>query len=767
MNISKNPELLAPAGSPEAAWAALSYGADAVFTGLQRFSARAEAINLTESELDELIGFAHSTSRKVYITFNTLTQQHELPDALDALSLINSLNADGIIVQDLGVARMARRFFPKLDLHASTQLAVHNTAGAQLLANIGFTRVVLARELSLSEIGTITNHCGIETEVFIHGALCYSYSGLCLLSSHANSRSGNRGKCAYCCRQTFDTDDGKTLPFSMKDFAVGAYFDELLATGVASLKIEGRMKGPAYVGAVTDFYRKRMDRGLNETEQRELLSDLQTIFGRPATELYLKKADTNPIDPITNGHQGTTIGTIKGIRQERGEHWLQFKTNRALQKFDGLKIRRPGAQALFGFSVSEIYFSKDRKRQLKFDVPADSEIEIKLPPNHPYLESGLTIYCSISQEVRQRYGFETPRPGIHRQRKPFDVFVKFTPNGLQLTATADGILAELNLEAKLSEARQPEKTEASTRKSIGKTGDTEWILHTLKIEDHGLFAPASMLNEARRDLLKKLSAEFQIKKKIDRAQWVEELIQPPAKSDNPEQWSIRLRDGSLLDGLTDDELKQIHEVVLEGDASAVWATAKHRPPLRFSVPVIQRESGIRLHESRIEVSNVGALHEHRACGNLTADWPLYTLNTEAAEQWRELGIQQHVLSPEDTGDNLKSLLAILGDRAMITIYQHTPMMVSATMPNSGNALFDRRKKPMRIEKNGDQFVLIFEEPFCLMDHLDELRSAGARHFRIDLTYGVDTTEQATEIIRRILRGETFSDHHDGNYNRSL
>ena len=753
------PELLAPAGSPDAAWAALSYGANAVFTGLQRFSARAEATNFTEQELDELIGFAHSNGRKIYITFNTLTQQHELPDALEALALINNLNADGIIVQDMGVARMARRFFPSLDLHASTQLTVHNTAGAQLLADIGFTRVVLARELSLPEIGTITRDCGIETEVFIHGALCYSYSGLCLLSSHLTGRSGNRGRCAYSCRQAYDCEGEKGLPFSMKDFAVGAYFDELLATGVASLKIEGRMKGPAYVGAVTDFYRKRMDRGLDEKEQRELLSDIQTIFGRPSTDLYLKNAETNPIDPTTNGHRGAPIGTINVVKPELNDHWLCFRTNRALQKYDGLKIELSTTKEPFGFSATEIRFSNDRKKHLKFEVPADSDIEVKLPPDHPYFESGRTVYCSISQAVRQRYGFETPRPGSYRQRKPFDVSIKLTADGLQLAAHGAGATAELAISEPLREARQPEKTEASARKSFGKTGDTEWMLQTLEMEDHGLFAPASILNEARRSLLEKLSAEYEAKSQQEHFQCLEDLVQAPAERPTKEWWSVRLRDLALLDDLTEEERSTIDEVVHETTEPIDGAD------VRIGIPVIER-SGTQ-QAARVEVSNVGALKDNAQSEDLIADWPLYTLNTEAAEQWKELGIQHHVLSPEDTGENLKAVLNLLGDRAIVPIYQHTPLMISATEPDAGSTLSDRQKNSMHIEKSGDQFVLIFDEPFCLMDHLEELRAAGARRFRIDLTYGVNDSAQAADIIRKIFHGDSFPDSHDGNYERTL
>ncbi|WP_372847371.1 U32 family peptidase [Pontiella sp.] len=767
MSTFKTAELLAPAGSADAGWAALAYGADAVYAGLPRFSARAEADNFSTEQLDELIGYAHAHGKKVYITFNTLVQQQELPDALEALALIDGLNADGVIVQDMGVARMAKRFFPNLELHASTQLAVHNLDGAKLLADIGFARVVLARELSLEEIGTITRGCGIETEVFIHGALCYSYSGLCLFSSHVSGRSGNRGRCAYCCRQTFNTDAGEGLPFSMKDFAVGEHLEALLEAGVASLKIEGRMKGPAYVGAVTDFYRRRIEHRLNAAEQRQLLSDIQTIFGRPATDLYLEDANTNPIDPTTNGHRGAVIGTIGAVRTERDEHWLCLNTDRALQKYDGLKIELPGKEP-FGFSATEIRLQNDRKKHLKFEVPAHADIEVKLPDGHPYLEAGLTVYCSISQAVRQRYGFEAPRPGTYRQQMPFNASVKLTPSGVTVRSGE----TEIEIAETLGEARQPEKTIAAIRKSFEKTGGTEWRLDQLAIEDNGLFAPASVVNDARRNLLEQLSAELDTKQQQEHFARLEALVQPPAESGEQERWSVKLRDLFLLDELTNEELEQIDEVVLEGEAlsepcRAYAARTEPRPPLRIALPVIQRESRFTDHASRYEVANVGALHQCRESTDLTADWPLYTLNTEAAEQWRELGIKRNVLSPEDTGDNLKALLGLLGDRAIVPLYQHTPLMISATKPDAGDTLSDRKNKPMRVEMNGDEFVLIYEEPFSLIEHLAELRAAGARHFRIDLCYGIRDARHAAQIIRSAMAGQPVSGSHDGNYHRAL
>ncbi|MBN2685952.1 MAG: U32 family peptidase [Pontiellaceae bacterium] len=802
--MNKNPELLAPAGSVDAAWAALAYGADAVYAGLPRFSARAEAINFSEEQLDELIGYAHAHDRKVYITFNTLVQQHELADALEALARIRDLNADGVIVQDMGVVRMAKRFFPELHLHGSTQLAVHNLDGAKLLADLGFTRVVLARELSLTEIETITRSCGIETEVFIHGALCYSYSGLCLFSSHLLGRSGNRGRCAYCCRQTFNTADERKTPFAMKDFVVGPHLDKLLDAGVTSLKIEGRMKSPEYVGAVTDFYRKRLSHQINTQQQQQLLSDMRTIFGRPATDLYLKNADTNPIDPTTNGHRGAVIGTIQSIVPEQGSHWLHFHTNRALQKFDGLKIEIPGKEP-YGFSATEIRLQSDRKKHLKFEIPAHTDIAVKLPTDHPYLESGLTIYCAISQEIRQRYKFEAPRPGVYRQRKPFNATVELSANGLTLTAevadrrcdapvafSAHGpesdegvastclISAQLHIEEPLSEARNPDKTEASVRKCFNKTGGTEWQLERLEINDNGLFAPASLLNDARRQLLEKLSAAFAEHKTAAHAERLLDLVPAPPSSSDEERWSAKLRDLSLLDQLTDDELAQLDEIVLEtntvDEASCFVMSPQPKDDneagcfvysKRLAIPVIQRNNNFQVSGFKFQVSNVGALYAFREAADLTVDWPLYTLNSEAAAQWSALGIQQNVLSPEDTGDNLKALIGLLGDRAIVPVYQHTPLMISATRPDCGETLTDRDKRSMRIEQNGDQYILIDEAPFSLIEHLDELRAAGARNFRIDLTYGVHTPAAAARILRSAFTGQSITGSYDGNYRRTL
>ncbi len=199
-------ELFAPAGGPDAAFAAFHYGADAIYLGLKKFSARAEAENFTLEELTEVVAYAHSLQprRRVFVTINTLIRQDELIELVECLAALVNIGVDAIIMQDLGVYHLVRRYFPEIELHASTQMAVHNRAGAEALRQMGFQRAVLARELTFEEVNDVTAESGIETEVFIHGALCYSYSGLCLFSAQTLGRSGNRGKCSYSCRDSFE-----------------------------------------------------------------------------------------------------------------------------------------------------------------------------------------------------------------------------------------------------------------------------------------------------------------------------------------------------------------------------------------------------------------------------------------------------------------------------------------------------------------------------------------------------------------------------------
>ena len=250
-------ELLAPAGSPEAVIAAVQNGADAVYLGFGDFNARRSAHNFTPEEFEKAVRYCHLRACKVYVTLNTLVSDREMPAALAAAGLASEKGADAVLVQDLGLARAIRNAYPDLPLHASTQMSIHNLAGAVAAREMGMTRAVLARELSLEEIRFISAHAGIETEVFVHGALCFCHSGQCYLSAMIGRRSGNRGMCAQPCRMQYSLggrmDD---YPLSLKDNCLADRLLALEEAGVHCVKIEGRMKRPEYTGIVTGVYAK-------------------------------------------------------------------------------------------------------------------------------------------------------------------------------------------------------------------------------------------------------------------------------------------------------------------------------------------------------------------------------------------------------------------------------------------------------------------------------------------------------------------------------
>ena len=261
-------ELLSPAGSFEALKAALGAGADAVYLAGDRFGARAYAKNFSQEELLSAIDLVHLMGKRLYLTVNTLVKNREMEEIPTYLSPLVEAGLDAVLVQDFGVLSLLRRTFPALDLHASTQMTVSGVEGIKFLESLGVTRAVPARELSLEEIRALCSASGVEIEVFIHGAMCYSYSGQCLFSSIAGGRSGNRGRCAQPCRLPMKVAErGNCTPLSMKDMMALPLLPELYEAGVASLKIEGRMKQPAYVAGVTRIYRKYMD--LLEEKGRE------------------------------------------------------------------------------------------------------------------------------------------------------------------------------------------------------------------------------------------------------------------------------------------------------------------------------------------------------------------------------------------------------------------------------------------------------------------------------------------------------------------
>ncbi|MDR2070489.1 MAG: U32 family peptidase [Treponema sp.] len=315
----KEPELLAPAGSPEALDAAVGEGADGVYLGLRSFNARMRSANFTYSQFEGALRSLHRMGRKLYVTVNTVFEQREADRMFQFLKYLASLGPDGIIVQDLGTIRMVRDNFPDLKLHASTQMNIASARAVNLLSRQGVSRVVLARELSLDEIQDLRAKTNMELEVFVHGALCVSASGLCLFSSYLGGKSANRGMCTQACRRFYRQDNEGGYYFSPSDLQLLERVPLLADLGVNSFKIEGRMKSAEYVGAVVSAYRRVIDglSGDREKNLREGLDILKSDFARKKTLFYFDGPASGGIDWLKadqDGGTGIPLGTLLKVK---------------------------------------------------------------------------------------------------------------------------------------------------------------------------------------------------------------------------------------------------------------------------------------------------------------------------------------------------------------------------------------------------------------------------------------------------------------------
>ncbi len=290
-------ELLAPAGSMESLIAAINNGADAIYLGGNKFSARAYASNFDNETMMKAVDYAHSYNVKVYVTINTILKQSELKEALKYAGYLYEIGVDAIIIQDLGLVKLIRDVYPDFELHASTQMTIHNAEGALYFREKGMQRIVLSRELTVDEIKYISKDLGIETEIFVHGALCVCYSGQCLMSSMIGGRSGNRGRCAQPCRMQYtlkgeNFGERKAYLLSPKDTCFIDDMDAVIKSGTSSLKVEGRMKKPEYVAGVTRNYRKAIDKVLVNTkfDLQRGRQELAQLFNREGfAKAYLYK----------------------------------------------------------------------------------------------------------------------------------------------------------------------------------------------------------------------------------------------------------------------------------------------------------------------------------------------------------------------------------------------------------------------------------------------------------------------------------------------
>ncbi len=506
----EKPELLAPAGSMEAFIAAVENGADAVYLGARAFSARGYASNFSEKELEEAIDYAHLRGVKVYVTVNTLLKEEEVENALKLLSWLREIGTDAIIIQDLGLISLARQYLPDLPLHASTQMTLHNSKGAEFAKKMGIERVVLSRECSLEEIKMIKEKTGTEIEVFIHGALCISYSGQCLLSSLIGGRSGNRGFCAQPCRKKYRLYcEGKQIKttgsylLSPKDLNTTSGLGALIEAGIESFKIEGRMKRPEYVAGVVRIYRRLIDRYIANPaeyyvseEEQEILTQL---FNRGFTQGYFFENPRQELMSRENPHnRGVPAGTVTGY--DRRLNRIRVKLSRPLRLGDGIMVEnaetRPEDK---GKIISSMYAGKGPV----YSAGVGDTVEIPFDSRAP---SGSTVYRTHDKMLMDSLKKESESGGL-RPKIPVYITAAVAPGKPIRLEVKDRDSNAVTIESEylVEKAKKQPTSKARIEKQLSKLGNTIFEAADLHATVEGdIFIPVGQLNELRTKAIEQL-----------------------------------------------------------------------------------------------------------------------------------------------------------------------------------------------------------------------------------------------------------------------
>jgi putative protease len=497
----KTPELLAPAGDLETALIAFESGADAVYAGLSRFNARERTQNFTETEYAKLITYARMHDKKVYLTLNTLIMDRELPDVANFLETMFELRPDAVIVQDFGILRMIRESFPELKIHASTQMAVHNSAGVNFLAEKGLNRVILERQVTLRELKNIRERSKIELEVFIHGALCCSLSGVCLFSSWMGGWSGNRGKCKQPCRRRYFSPDGNGFFFSTKDLYTLDLIPELMQLGIASLKIEGRLRKGDYVRPVVEAYRLMLDSPPSHAEKalKEARAVLSRASGREWSYGFVTpSAFGSVIDHTSIGSRGQWIGQV--TESHRNGFYALCKHTLSV----GDKIRIQPESGDEGPSLTITLMKEDNKT-----VHRSS----KNKPVFIFCDKDIPLDGRIFRIGTSVKGASANPASIPDIRFRIELTGKLDLDGLHVKITDPVYDREFNIHGPVETAQKYPLTEDDLRSECEKLSADGIGLIALNIAIEGeLFIQSRDLRKMRQNLAEQLTAFLQAQK---------------------------------------------------------------------------------------------------------------------------------------------------------------------------------------------------------------------------------------------------------------
>jgi len=761
-NSSDTPELLAPAGDWECVRAAIANGADAVYFGLSKFNARMRAENFTEENLPEVVRFLHRHGVKAYVTFNVLVFTDELPDAVAQLQLLESAGVDAVIIQDVGLADLARKLTPRLRVHASTQMTITSPEGVAFATDLGVKQVVLARETSLRELEKF-DAAAMPLETFVHGALCVAYSGQCLTSESLGQRSANRGECAQACRMPYElVVDGaiqdlgdKRYLLSPQDLAAVREIPALVQAGIKSFKIEGRLKSPEYVAAVTAVYRKALDAALEDRAEEPSAEDLYKLemtFSRGLSSGWMHGVNHQELVGARYGKKrGVFLGKVAKIGRD---HVEISPLDRTLKPGDGVVFEHAAdTNAEQGGRIFEIHGGKIFFERGRIDFAR--------------LKTGDRVWKTddpaLSRTLRNTFA------GHLAAREDHKTEIHFRVSGaigqpLRIEATAGDRLAVAESARPLEAARNQPLTAEKLAAQLGKLADTPFRLGSLEDLLAGdVITPISELNRLRRALVEQLEtppAPSPGHLSLDEI-LTTICTEPPAP--NQPELSVLCRSFEQLDAALATEASTIlvdfEDIRRYRDAVERARTAGK--PIFLATPRIQKagEQGFfKLIENAapdgVLIRNVGAIayFQHSPLRKL-GDFSLNVANPVSAALFRARGLERVTVSYDLTVGQVVALArSVPAGWLELTLHQHMPMFhmehcVFAAFMSTGTSFLDCGRPcekhrvhlrdrvgiahPLRADV-GCRNTLFNAAAQTGAKFYGALWEAGLRHFRVEL-----------------------------------
>ena len=773
-------ELLAPAGSREALVAAVENGANAIYLAGNAFGARAYASNFDREALREAIHFAHLRKVAIHVTVNTIVADDEMGPLRDYLRFLYEAGADAVLVQDLGVARVAHETVPDLPLHASTQMSVSSLEGVRALAELGFTRVVLARELSLKEIRHICAHAPVEIETFMHGALCVCYSGQCLMSSMIGGRSGNRGRCAQPCRLPYTLVDEKgqdvlgdkagSYLLSPRDLSTIDVIPDLIEAGVSSLKIEGRMKRPEYVATVVRTYREAIDTyyaGKGYVVTQEERDDLAQIFNRDFTTAYLEgrpgKAMMSDRRP---NNRGLLIGRVTAY------DWDARIVTVKLSGRLGLGDQVDFWVKVGGRVTATISSLRDAEGREVEEGQAGDTVSFAIPSAVRDHDRVFKVYDARLMERAK----ETYTSGAPVRRIPVAIAVR-AAIGEPLTVTlcdAEGHRGEGRTDFIGESARKRPLSEEIIRKQVSRLGTSVYEMKSLHCDIAGeVMVPMSEINEARRKAVEALDAlrlkEIEAREHRPEPKFTDRIARPtPKKADflvavdtlgKAEAALAAGADGILFGGESYE-----HRVIAPEEYERAWQMAREAGArIDFNTPRIVHD-GQQKHVERllaafaafppdaVHVHNIAMLALVRRLTDFTihADYSLISYNKQTLAFLKDYGASGATLSPELTAKEIRKLTQESSLPLTCIVHGRLELMVSnycvtgsflggcgegpCTQPCTRGHFALKDRKDALFPLAMDQFChmhVLNSKVLSMMPHAMKFRAAGIETMQIE------------------------------------